>query len=144
MENVIEIAGPRFGRGMRKATQPVLVHFYASWSGQCRILAPSLETLARELAGELSICKANLDAHPELARRYHITDVPALILFDGGAPIAVFDRSVSPRELQVRLQGLLADYALPDARGNQRGAKPSPISTRKPKVTVSPKSKRTN
>ena len=51
MKNVIEISGAQFGREMRTAAQPVLVHFYTSWSGSCRILAPALETLAGELAG---------------------------------------------------------------------------------------------
>jgi thioredoxin-like negative regulator of GroEL len=118
MNNVIEIPGAQFEREMQTATQPVLVHFYTSSSGQCRILAQSLETLASELAGEVSIRKANLDDHPELARRYSITDVPTLILFDNGAPIAAFGGSISPRELKAHLQGLLADYAPPRGSGN--------------------------
>lgn len=98
------------------------MHFYASWSGPSHILFPVLETLAAELAGELNIRQTNLDNHPELARRYDLTKVPALILFDRGTPIAVFDGSSSPRELKPQLQGLLADYALLHARRNRRGA----------------------
>jgi thioredoxin 1 len=116
MNNVIEIPGAQFEREMRTAPQPVLVHFYTSSSGQCRILAQSLETLAGELAGELSIRQANLDDHPELAQRYRITDVSTLILFDNGAAIAGFAGSICPGELKAHLLGLLADYAPP--RGN--------------------------
>jgi thioredoxin-like negative regulator of GroEL len=116
MNNLIEIQSAQFEREIQTATLPVLVHFYTSWSGQCRILAQSLETLAGELAGELSLRKANLDDHPELAQRYRITDVPTLILFDQGAPIAGFAGSICLGELKAHLQGLLADYAPP--RGN--------------------------
>lgn len=87
MNNAIEIPGAQFERELRTAAHPVLVHFYTSWSGQGRIPAPLLEALAGELAGDLSLRTLNLDAHPELAARYRITDVPALILFDHGAPL---------------------------------------------------------
>lgn len=144
MKNVTEIPGTHFGRQMLSATQPVLVHFYTSWSGPCHILAPALETLAGELAGELNIRQANLDKHPELARCYHLTEVPALILFDSGLPIAVFDGSISPRELKPQLQGLLADYALPHARENRRGTRTSALTNCKPVAKVSPQAKQSN
>lgn len=126
MNNVIEIPGAQFEREMRTATQPVLVHFYTSSSGQCRILAQSLETLASKLAGELSIRQANLDDHAELARRYSITDVSTLILFDNGAPIACFAGSICPRELKAHLYGLLADYAPPRGRGQRHLGRAAP------------------
>jgi thioredoxin-like negative regulator of GroEL len=94
------------------------VHFYTWWSTQCRNLAQSLETLAGELLGELSIRQVNLADQPELTRSYRITDVPILILFDDGAPIAGFAGSIAPRELKASLHGLLADYALPLGSGN--------------------------
>ncbi len=144
MKNVIEIPGAQFGRQLQSARQPVLVHFYASWSGPSHILFPVLETLAAELAGELNIRQTNLDNHPELARRYDLTKVPALILFDRGTPIAVFDGSSSPRELKPQLQGLLADYALLHARRNRRGARPAALSNHQPAATVSLQTKRTH
>ena len=117
MNNVIEIPGAQFERELRTATHPVLVHFHTSRSGQGRILAQSLEALVGEFAGDLSICKLNLDDHTELAGRYSITDVPTLILFDNGAPIAGFTEAISLRELKAHLQGLLADYAPPRGSG---------------------------
>jgi thioredoxin 1 len=116
MNTVIEIPGAQFEREMRTATQPVLVHFYNSSSGQSRIPSLSLETLAHELAGELSVRKVDLDDHPELGRRYNLTVVPTLILFNDGTPIAAFAVSICPSELKAHLQGLLADYA--PTRGN--------------------------
>jgi thioredoxin 1 len=111
MQTLIEIQGAECERELRAAAQPVLVLFYTSWSGQCRILAPSLEGLAAELGDELQVAKVNLDHCPELARHHGITNVPALILFDDGAPVACLDVSMSPRQMKAQLQGLLADYA---------------------------------
>lgn len=111
MNNLIEIPGAQFEREMQTATQPVLVHFYSPSSGQCRILSPSLEALARALEDELTIGQVNLDHCPELAGRYGIARVPTLILFAHGAPIEFYEGLRSPTELKARLQGSLADYA---------------------------------
>lgn len=111
MKTVIEIQGEEFEREIRLASVPVLVHFSSSWCGQCRFLAPSLEALAGELEGELRVVSVNLDHYPQLAIHYGISNVPTLILFDSGAPIACIDSSMSPLELKAQLHGLLADYA---------------------------------
>lgn len=116
MKTVNRIEGGKWEREIRSATQPVLAHFHTSWCDPCQILSATLEELAVELEGELQAVAVDLDHCPELARRYGITDVPTLILFDSGAPIASLDPRGSPRLLKVRLQGLLADYTTP-ARG---------------------------
>lgn len=113
MNDLIEIPSAQFEREVRTATQPTLVHFSTSWSGQCRILEASLETLARELAVDVSIQKLNLDDRPELARCYHVNKLPTLILFNHGTPIARFSGAIVLRELKAHLLGLLADYAPP-------------------------------
>ncbi|MCW5552023.1 MAG: thioredoxin [Verrucomicrobiae bacterium] len=113
MKTVMEIEGEQFERELGAVAEPVLVHFYASWSGQCRILAPTLEQLAAELGDELRVARVNLAHCPELAGRYAITDVPALILFEDGRPIACIDAEMLPRQMKVKLQGLLADYVMP-------------------------------
>lgn len=112
MKTVIEISGNEFERKLRAATKPVLVHFYASWSGRCRILDPSLERLAAEMGAELQVAKLNLDQYPQLARSYGVAEVPALILFEDGSPVACLDASMSSSQMKVDLQGLLADYVL--------------------------------
>jgi thioredoxin 1 len=113
MKRVTELQGQQFEREARGPTGPVLVHFRTSWCGQCRILAPSLETLAGELEGQLRVVEVNLDDCPEVAGQYGITQVPSLILFENGTPIECFDALTSPEELKARLQGVLADYSLP-------------------------------
>lgn len=113
MKRVTELSGDEFERERCWPTTPVLVHFRASWCGQCQILAPSLETLADQFEGQLRIMEVNLDDCPDLAGQHGITQVPTLILFENGAPIGWFDAWDSPEELKVRLQGILADYSVP-------------------------------
>lgn len=72
-----------FGQLVLNADVPVLVDFYADWCGPCQMLAPTLETLARETS-HAKIVKVNVDHNPELARQYRVSSIPTLLVFDGG------------------------------------------------------------
>lgn len=67
-----------------QATKPVLVDFWAQWCGPCRAIAPHLNKLSEELAGEMDIVKVNIDEMPSLAQRFGVQAIPTLIVFDGG------------------------------------------------------------
>lgn len=67
---------------------PVVVDFYADWCGPCHHLAPVMESLSERHYGRILFAKVNVDDEPELAARYAIRSIPAVILFEGGAPKA--------------------------------------------------------
>jgi thioredoxin 2 len=77
-----------FGTYVEKTTLPVLVDFWASWCGPCRMMAPVLERAARERAATLQVAKVNTDEQQELAARFNIRSIPTLILFRNGREIA--------------------------------------------------------
>jgi thioredoxin 1 len=69
------------------ARQPVLVDFYSDSCPPCRQLAPTLETLAEEYEGRAMICKVNVEHVPDLAQRYGIQGIPAVVFFSEGAEV---------------------------------------------------------
>ena len=68
--------------------QPVIVDFWADWCGPCHLVAPVLDQIAAERAGELRLVKVNVDEQPELAARYGVQSIPTILLFRDGRPAA--------------------------------------------------------
>lgn len=66
---------------------PVLVDFWAEWCGPCKAIGPSVEQLATEYAGKAKVYKVDVDAEGELAMKYGIMSIPALIVFKGGKEV---------------------------------------------------------
>ena len=68
--------------------QPVIVDFWAPWCGPCHMVSPILDQIAEERSGELRVVKVNIDEEPELAQRYGVMSIPAMVLFRDGEPAA--------------------------------------------------------
>lgn len=73
------------------ATGVVLVDFFATWCGPCKMLAPILDQMAAEFDGKASIVKVDVDKNQSLAAKFNVESIPTLVLFKGGQ---VFDRLV--------------------------------------------------
>ncbi len=82
--NVLEVTDQNFDTEVLQAGMPVLVDFWAEWCGPCRMLAPTVEALAKEYAGKVKVAKVNVDQNIATASRYGIQGIPTLLLFKGG------------------------------------------------------------
>ncbi len=80
----IIITAQNFEQEVLKSDKPVLVDFWASWCGPCRMLAPVIEEIAQEYAEVIKVGKVNVDEEPELAGKYAISSIPTVILFENG------------------------------------------------------------
>lgn len=82
------VSSAEFQGKVLEAQGKVLVDFFATWCGPCRMIAPFIEEIAQERAGEVTVCKVDIDKSPDLASRYGVRGVPTVMVFEGGAPVA--------------------------------------------------------
>ena len=86
----ITLTAANFESEVLKSDKPVLVDFWATWCGPCRMVAPIIAQIADEKAGELKVGKLNVDDEMEIARSYGIMAIPTMILFRDGKEAAKF------------------------------------------------------
>jgi thioredoxin 1 len=86
MAEIVLNAG-NFEQEVLASREPVLVDFWASWCGPCRMLAPVLAELAEDYEGKVKVGKVNVDDEQELALRYRVSAIPTVILFRDGQAV---------------------------------------------------------
>ncbi len=86
-EKIVEATDQNFEQEVLKSTVPVLVDFWATWCGPCKMMSPHIDAIASEYDGKLKVCKLNTDDHPNTAMKYRITAIPTLILFQAGSVV---------------------------------------------------------
>ena len=93
-ENVIHIGSEEAFEKLMAGDTPVLVDFWATWCGPCRMIAPIVEEIANEYAGKVVVAKVDVDEMGELAQRYRIMNIPTLMLFKQGQLV---DKAIGAR-----------------------------------------------
>ncbi|MBB5264704.1 thioredoxin 1 [Catenibacillus scindens] len=82
--SVITINSSTFNQEVLQSDKPVLVDFFATWCGPCKMLSPIVDQLADEHP-EVKFCKLDVDQNPDIAASFQVMSIPTLILFKGGA-----------------------------------------------------------
>lgn len=83
----LDVVGAQFQEEVLKADKPVLVDFWASWCGPCRMVAPVLEEVARDYGEKLKVVKVNVDDNPDTSSQYGVMSIPTMIIFKDGSPV---------------------------------------------------------
>ena len=92
-----------FDESVIKSSVPVLVDFWAEWCGPCRMIAPTVEALAADYEGKVTIGKLNVDDNPNTATQFGVRSIPTLLLFKNGEVV----ESVVGLADKSRLQGII-------------------------------------
>ena len=103
----VEVTDATFATEVERSPVPVLVDMWAPWCGPCRMLAPTIDQVANEMAGRVKVAKLNVDENPQTAGRFNISGIPAMLIFKDGREV---DRIVglAPKpQIAQRLQRFL-------------------------------------
>lgn len=85
--SALHLTKENFEAEVMNSDKPVLVDFWASWCGPCRMVLPIIEELAQELT-EVKVCKVNVDEQEELAARFKVMTIPTLMVFKDGKAVS--------------------------------------------------------
>ncbi|MGC2237190.1 MAG: thioredoxin [Pyrinomonadaceae bacterium] len=99
------ITDQNFAGEVERSPLPVLIDFWAAWCGPCRIIAPTIEQLAKELSGKVRVGKLDVDANQMTAGRFHVRSIPTLLILKSGKEV---ERIVGVQSREYILQRLKA------------------------------------
>lgn len=103
MSRVIEITDPKFEAEVFNTEQPVLVYFWASWCGPCRLVSPSIQAIADSYGDRLKVVKLEVDPNPDAVSKCKVEGVPAIRLFKDKELLASHEGAIGKQQLEMIL-----------------------------------------
>lgn len=102
----VKITNENF-ESLKNGEQPLVVDFWATWCGPCRMIAPIVEELANEYDGKLNVGKCDVEECEDIAAEFGIRNIPTLLFFKGGQVVDKIVGAVSKQKLDEKFQSLL-------------------------------------
>ncbi len=106
-KNVITLTAENFENEVIKSDKPVLIDFWATWCGPCRMIAPTIDALADEMGDKIKVGKVNVDEQQELAAAFKVMSIPTLAMTRGNTVImqsvGVKSKDALKREIEARI-----------------------------------------
>ena len=107
MGEPIEVSENTWDDEVINSELPVLVDFWAEWCGPCKMIAPAVHDLALEYDGKLNVAKLDVDSAPNIAMKYRVSSIPALIFFKDGKPVDQVIGAVPKGALKKKIDAVL-------------------------------------
>ena len=107
MAEPVEVTESNWDDTVLNSDVPVLVDFWAEWCGPCKMIAPTVHEMAVEYDGQLNVGKVDVDSNPNIAMKYGVRSIPALIFFKDGKPVDQIVGAVPKGVLRKKVDAVL-------------------------------------